>query len=137
MAYSSVFLQKASELGININLPGGDLLVCKNMLENSYWKLNADHRKVTKELDGLESEIREVVNALDEMRRMQIAATLIKVGLVSSVENILLSVQDAYGHIYAALMTREEGGNTAQVHTAVSKCLFSCRDALWIALQGF
>ncbi len=107
------------------------------MLENQHWKLTIDHRKLIRELDEIANELHEVGLVLEGMQHPQIISDFMKNKYVSSVDEILLFVQYSYSHIYAALTTREEGGNTTQVHFEVSQCLFACRKTLSVALQGF
>lgn len=137
MAYSSAFLQRARELAIQVNGPEDALLVCKCMLENVSWTLTADLRKVIKNIDGLESELREVRMALNEMRLPSIASLLIANGSVSSINAILDDVKDAYSYIYAAAAIVDTGDNTSKSHHQVAQSLFSCQEAIDRALQWF
>ena len=139
MAYSNILVQKAQQFRIDINEPSGlgELLVCKRMLVGLSDLLRTDLRKAVKKINMLESELREVKNVLSDMSYSPKVVALIGAGYITSIERILISVNEAYGHVYAAWMVREEGGNKAEVHFAVSQCLISCQVALLRVLPEF
>lgn len=139
MLYPSVLYERARQLQIDIDEPSGRgfLLVCRDMLAGMWQLLGTDLRQVIILLDNLEYELREISNAFNQMQlhNAQLAISLKKCKYIKSLEGILLGVDEAYSHVFAAIQVCAEGGNEAKVHFEVAKSLKACRTALTRTLQ--
>ena len=136
MPHSSFLIQKAKEFNISLDVPSGQLLVYKSMLLGMWQLLRNDLRKVVNNIDTLEKDLREICNELDDMRLAGEAIYFIHLGYIKSIDGILINVETAYNHIYAASRMHEDGGND-DAHFAVAKRLRECRHALQEAIQEF
>ncbi len=137
MLYSLILDERAEQFEIDLNQPEGILLVCRRMLEGWQERLRDDLRKVARSLDELEIELREIKNVFIGIQSSQQSIAFLLAGYVTSIDGILLEVNNAYSLVCAASMTLENGSSTAAVYSDVIQSLILCQEALGRAIQGF
>jgi hypothetical protein len=137
MPYSPVLIERAKHFKIDLNRPEGILLVCRSMLEGWWVRFSDDLRKVTRSLDELEIELREIKNALVTIQISQMANPFLAAKYITSIDGILLEINEAYSLVCAASMTLEAGGSTTATYSDVIQSMISCQRTLGRAIQGF
>lgn len=137
MLYTSFIQQKAQDRGIDLNQQVGGLAVCKYLLESLSWRFSGDLRKVIEDIEDIEEELREVKNALLNLKAAKMATSLRKAGCIKSLDRVLTNVMSAYGYICAITSGIEAQGKTIPVYNDVFQNLHEVQQALMSALQEF
>src|SRR5438105_10204367 len=120
MVYSIFIIRKAQAFGIDLNDSAGILWVCKYMLDGLWSVFADDLRKAVANIDGLEEELRELKNALMLIRRSRkMSISFINTGYVTSIDEILQGVQEAYTLVCAASFMLKNEGHTFAAYNHV------------------
>lgn len=137
MAYSTFIVRKANDFGVDLGEPAGVLWVCQRLLEGLWYRFGDDTRKVLQDINGIESELREVRNAFDTILFIRIEDVLEGAGHITSVKFVQQRVNAAYSLVCGASLALDNGITTAEVYTSVVNNLVSCRAHITDALKGF
>ena|SRR5204862_3744171 len=137
MVYSIFIIRKAQQFGIDLNNSMGILWVCKHMLDGLWAVFADDPYKAVANIRGIEEELRELKNVLILIRRSRMSVSFISAGYITSIDEILRSVQEAHALIGGAYIASVTKQSTIDLDTDITRNFNYCQEQIDKALQGF
>jgi hypothetical protein len=103
MAYSQFLQNMASKHQINIDHVGGEMLVCRRLLEGlNGWLTQDGHERILPSVAFLRKRLLDIRNEIETMHNEGKLIKFLDLNFISSIGDLKVNIQQAYAYAYAA-----------------------------------